>query len=104
MPSKVKGQQPEATKAQEGHEIVSPRDHASGLPTGKRMHKPMAFADNVGPTASQQAFDGAGTGGSEMGNLEMQRNMDRRNKAEESASNVMHETSETSEDITDNMK
>ncbi len=23
------------------HEIVSPRDHASGLPTGKRMHKPL---------------------------------------------------------------
>jgi type VI secretion system secreted protein Hcp len=22
------------------HEIVSPRDPASGLPTGKRMHKP----------------------------------------------------------------
>lgn len=24
------------------HAIVSPRDHASGLPTGKRMHKPLA--------------------------------------------------------------
>jgi hypothetical protein len=23
------------------HEIVSPRDPASGLPTGKRMHKPL---------------------------------------------------------------
>ena len=26
------------------HEIVSPRDAASGLPTGKRMHKPLVFA------------------------------------------------------------
>jgi len=25
------------------HEIVSPRDPASGLPTGKRMHKPFTF-------------------------------------------------------------
>jgi len=25
------------------HEIVSPRDPASGLPTGKRMHKPMVI-------------------------------------------------------------
>ncbi len=24
------------------HEIVSPRDAASGLPTGKRMHKPIS--------------------------------------------------------------
>jgi len=27
-----------------GHAIVSPRDAASGLPTGKRMHKPFALA------------------------------------------------------------
>jgi hypothetical protein len=26
------------------HAIVSPRDAASGLPTGKRMHKPFALA------------------------------------------------------------
>jgi hypothetical protein len=26
-----------------GHAIVSPRDAASGLPTGKRMHKPFAL-------------------------------------------------------------
>jgi hypothetical protein len=25
------------------HEITSPRDPASGLPTGKRMHKPVSF-------------------------------------------------------------
>jgi bacteriocin-like protein len=27
-----------------GQAIVSPRDAASGLPTGKRMHKPFVFA------------------------------------------------------------
>ena len=27
-----------------GHAIVSPRDAASGLPTGKRMHKPYSLA------------------------------------------------------------
>jgi hypothetical protein len=27
-----------------GHAIVSPRDAASGLPTGKRMHKPFVSA------------------------------------------------------------
>jgi type VI secretion system secreted protein Hcp len=27
-----------------GHAIVSPRDPASGLPTGKRMHKPYSLA------------------------------------------------------------
>jgi hypothetical protein len=26
-----------------GHTIVSPRDPASGLPTGKRMHKPFVI-------------------------------------------------------------
>lgn len=26
--------------ASAAHEIISPRDPASGLPTGKRMHKP----------------------------------------------------------------
>jgi hypothetical protein len=25
------------------HEVVSPRDHASGLPTGQRMHKPFVI-------------------------------------------------------------
>jgi type VI secretion system secreted protein Hcp len=29
------------------HEIVSPRDPASGLPTGKRMHKPFFFLKEV---------------------------------------------------------
>ena len=29
------------------HEIVSPRDPASGLPTGKRMHKPLVITKEV---------------------------------------------------------
>jgi len=29
------------------HEIVSPRDHASGLPTGKRMHKPLVITKEL---------------------------------------------------------
>lgn len=103
---KTKGQETEA-KAQGEHEIVSPRDHASGLPTGKRMHKPMAMAagPGQGPTASQQAYDGApqGTGG-EMNNLQLQTQMDKRPKAESAISNVMHASSETTEDVVDNMK
>ncbi len=31
------------------HEIVSPRDPASGLPTGKRQHKPFKVVMEVGP-------------------------------------------------------
>jgi type VI secretion system secreted protein Hcp len=30
-----------------GHEIVSPRDAASGLPTGKRMHKPFVITKEI---------------------------------------------------------
>src|SRR5690242_2509508 len=29
------------------HEIVSPRDPASGLPTGKRMHKPLVLTKEL---------------------------------------------------------
>jgi type VI secretion system secreted protein Hcp len=29
------------------HEIVSPRDAASGLPTGKRMHKPLVITKEI---------------------------------------------------------
>lgn len=31
------------------HEIVSPRDAASGLPTGKRQHKPISVTVQFGP-------------------------------------------------------
>ncbi|MEO6705881.1 MAG: hypothetical protein ABIN04_08550 [Ginsengibacter sp.] len=34
-----------------GHEIVSPRDAASGLPTGKRMHKPFIITKELGVSA-----------------------------------------------------
>lgn len=32
------------------HEIISPRDPASGLPTGKRMHKPIVFTKQLDST------------------------------------------------------
>ena len=32
------------------HEIISPRDPASGLPTGKRQHKPLTITMDYGPT------------------------------------------------------
>jgi len=32
------------------HEIISPRDPASGLPTGKRQHKPLVVTMELGPT------------------------------------------------------
>jgi hypothetical protein len=33
-------EQPESASSEAAEEIISPRDAASGLPTGKRMHKP----------------------------------------------------------------
>jgi type VI secretion system secreted protein Hcp len=38
-----------------GHEIVSPRDAASGLPTGKRQHKPFTITKRI-DKASVQLF------------------------------------------------
>lgn len=38
-----------------GNEIVSPRDPASGLPTGKRMHKPMVITMELGVRAKDNA-------------------------------------------------
>lgn len=35
------------------HEIISPRDAASGLPTGKRQHKPVIFTAEVGQAYPQ---------------------------------------------------
>jgi type VI secretion system secreted protein Hcp len=32
------------------HEIVSPRDPASGLPTGQRQHKPITITMEMGPS------------------------------------------------------
>ena len=36
----------EAEDVKGGHEIVSPRDPASGLATGKRQHKPFSFTSD----------------------------------------------------------
>ena len=107
MPAKQpkdQGQQPEAQ-----HEIVSPRDHASGLPTGKRMHKPMAMGAELGPTgpgqgptASQLAY--GETGGSEEEQMRLQMTMDRKSKSETTLSNIMKKESDTADNITHNMK
>ncbi len=35
------------------HEVVSPRDPASGLPTGKRQHKPFTFLVGIGKSSPQ---------------------------------------------------
>ncbi len=35
------------------HSVVSPRDAASGLATGKRMHKPMAITKNLDKSSPQ---------------------------------------------------
>ena len=99
--NKGKGQEIEG-KAQGEHEIVSPRDHASGLPTGKRMHKPMAMGAEFGPagpaqgpTASQQAYDGAQQGGAgQTDSMRMQMAMDQKAKEEETLSNTMHRSEE----------
>jgi type VI secretion system secreted protein Hcp len=43
------------------HEIVSPRDHASGLPTGKRQHKPFVITkelDKSTPLLYRAMIDG----------------------------------------------
>jgi len=35
------------------HSILSPRDAASGLPTGRRMHKPYVVTKAIGPASTQ---------------------------------------------------
>ena len=35
------------------YSIVSQRDPQSGLPTGQRMHKPVVFAKELGPSTPQ---------------------------------------------------
>jgi len=35
------------------HSVVSPRDPASGLPTGQRMHKPFVVTKAIGPASTQ---------------------------------------------------
>jgi type VI secretion system secreted protein Hcp len=42
-----KGRENKIMVIQFSHEIVSPRDAASGLPTGKRMHKPIVIGKEI---------------------------------------------------------
>ena len=42
-PEDLDVQRDEAEDVKGGQEIVSPRDPASGLPTGKRQHKPFTY-------------------------------------------------------------
>jgi type VI secretion system secreted protein Hcp len=44
------------------HEVTSPRDHASGLPTGRRQHKPFTISkpiDRATPLLHHAMIDGA---------------------------------------------
>lgn len=105
--SKGKDHEAESVEAEGEHEVVSPRDHASGLPTGQRMHKPMAMAAAAGPTASQQAYGDTKDAVGEMNEsqqMQMQQAMDKKSKQETMISNVMHKESETSDNITQNIK
>ena len=47
-PCKMKGLEKTIEVIAVSHEIISPRDPASGLPTGKRMHKPLLISVEVG--------------------------------------------------------
>jgi hypothetical protein len=42
-PDDLEVQPEQAEDVKGGHEITSPRDPASGLPTGKRQHKPFGY-------------------------------------------------------------
>lgn len=44
-PEDLDVEQEDAEDVKGGTEIVSPRDPASGLPTGKRMHKPFIVSE-----------------------------------------------------------
>lgn len=59
----VKGRTPPAAEpapATKDHTIVSPRDSASGLPTGKRAHKPIRIASKDGKQTYEVTVDAAG--------------------------------------------
>jgi type VI secretion system secreted protein Hcp len=51
--SKLKPHADETTVLAYGYGVVSPRDAASGLPTGKRMHKPLVITKEVGAASPQ---------------------------------------------------
>jgi hypothetical protein len=58
----VKGRTPPAAEPApaKDHAIVSPRDPASGLPTGQRMHKPFRIAAKDGKQFYEVTVDAAG--------------------------------------------
>lgn len=59
----VKGRTPPAAEpapAAKDHAIVSPRDPASGLATGQRMHKPFRIASKDGRQTYEVTVDAAG--------------------------------------------
>lgn len=62
-------------------EIVSPRDAASGLPTGKRMHKPFVITkelDKSSPLLAKAASGGMGSGKVSMSDLSVMITIDGR--------------------------
>jgi len=64
-------------------EIVSPRDATSGLPTGKRMHKPFVITkelDKSSPVLAKGTSGGMGSGKVSMSDLSVMINIDGRSK------------------------
>jgi type VI secretion system secreted protein Hcp len=51
--SKLKAHADETVVLTYGYGVVSPRDAASGLPTGKRMHKPLVITKEIGAASPQ---------------------------------------------------
>jgi len=59
-------------------EIVSPRDAASGLPTGKRQHKPFVITkelDKSSPVLAKETSGGMGSGKASMSDLSVMVNI-----------------------------
>jgi hypothetical protein len=63
-------------------EIVSPRDAASGLPTGKRMHKPFVITKELDKTqpASAKTTSGMGAGKATFSDLSVMVNVNGKSK------------------------
>jgi len=64
-------------------EIVSPRDAASGLPTGKRQHKPFVITtelDKSSPVLAKGASGGMGSGKASMSDLSVMINVNGRSQ------------------------
>jgi len=64
-------------------EIVSPRDAASGLPTGKRQHKPFVITselDKSSPVLAKSTSGGMGSGKASMSDLSVMINVNGRSQ------------------------